>query len=243
MKWTLEVVIERLTEIKQKGFIGIPKGTFRVDDGVVGQILEREFHVAENNLCLRDLGEFELKALRKTSKNLTLAHKTPETGLNPIQVFDRFGYIRKSNRHPDEMRKKLFCTVNGKKANPQGLKLWSENNHTVDMSFGDEIICKWNLERTLEKIDQIILVTAQTQGKANTADEKFHYTAAQLMRGLKPLSELINNSIVVIEFSIDQHVADDGAPLGKRPHDRGPHIRIPRGKIKKAYNEVIPLPI
>jgi hypothetical protein len=243
MEWTLKAVQKRLVEIKAKGFLSIPEGSFRTDDGVVGQVLEREFHVQENNLRLRDLGEFELKALRKTSKNLTLAHKSPEVGMNPIQVFDRFGYIRRSNRNPLEMRKKLFCTVNGKKPNPQGLRLWSENEHTVDMFFGDEMICKWNLKETLNKIDQIILVTAQTQGKANTADEKFHYVEAKLMKGLKNLTELINNSIVVIEFSVDQHVDDNGIAISKRPHDRGPHIRIPKGKIKKAYNEVTDIPI
>ena len=54
--WTKEAVIERLKEINSKGFISVPKGMFRADDGIVGQILEREFGVAENNLHLADLG-------------------------------------------------------------------------------------------------------------------------------------------------------------------------------------------
>ena len=41
--WTKEAVIERLKEINSKGFISVPKGMFRADDGIVGQILEREF--------------------------------------------------------------------------------------------------------------------------------------------------------------------------------------------------------
>lgn len=50
--WTKEAVIERLKEINSKGFIPVPQGMFRADDGIVGQILEREFGVAENNLIL-----------------------------------------------------------------------------------------------------------------------------------------------------------------------------------------------
>lgn len=242
MEWTLEAVVQKLKEIKEKGFISIPEGMHRTDDGIVGQVLEREFHIEENNLCLRDLGEFELKALRTKSKNLTLAHKTTKKGMTPIQIFDRFGYIRVSNRDPNQMKKKLFCTVNGRKANRQTLKLKSENSVTVDMYSGDEHLCHWDLTETLKKIDQIILVTADTQGKTNAKDEKFHYTKAWLMRGLNDLTDLINNGIVVIEFSIDQPLDDYGNPM-KAPHDRGPHIRIAKGKIKKAYQEVIDLGI
>src|SRR5205809_440192 len=108
MDWTLEAVQAKLQEIKNKGFVSVPYGMYRKDDGIVGQILEREFNIKENNISLRDLGKFELKGIRRTSKNLTLAHKTSDRGLNPIQIFDRFGYIRPSNRDPGVMKKKLF---------------------------------------------------------------------------------------------------------------------------------------
>lgn len=50
MEWTKEQVIARLNEIEHKGFISVPAGMYRNDDGIVGQILEREFEVDENNL-------------------------------------------------------------------------------------------------------------------------------------------------------------------------------------------------
>ena len=97
--WTKEAVIERLKEINSKGFISVPKGMFRADDGIVGQILEREFGVAENNLHLADLGTYELKGMRKkkgkTSK-LTLFHQTSTSGMTPRQIFNRFSYEKPS---------------------------------------------------------------------------------------------------------------------------------------------------
>ena len=67
MIWTLPKVKKKLAEIRDKGFITIPTEMFRTDDGIVGQIIEREFGIAENNLSVGDLGEFELKGMRKHS--------------------------------------------------------------------------------------------------------------------------------------------------------------------------------
>ena len=56
--------------------------------------------------------------------------------------------------------------------------------------------------------------------------------------GLKPLKDLIDNDIIVIDFCIDQPLASDGTPTAS-PHDRGPHIRVPVSKLAQAYNRVI----
>ena len=37
MEWTKEQVIRRLKEIEKKGFIPVPDGMYRNDDGIVGQ--------------------------------------------------------------------------------------------------------------------------------------------------------------------------------------------------------------
>ena len=47
MEWTKDEVIKKMEELRDKGFISVPEGMFRKDDGIVGQILEREFGVAE----------------------------------------------------------------------------------------------------------------------------------------------------------------------------------------------------
>ena len=111
MIWTREQIQKRLLEIKAKGFLSIPDGMYRKDEGVVGQILEREFGIQENNISVRDLGSFELKGMRKKSGKLTLCHKKTDAGLSPIEVFDRFGYERPSNRDKLIIKKKLFSTI------------------------------------------------------------------------------------------------------------------------------------
>ena len=237
MEWTLEAVQKRLGEIKAKGFIPIPEGMYRKDDGIVGQILEREFGIVENNISLGDLGKFELKGIRRKSSNLTLSHKTPEKGLNPTAIFHRFGYRRTSQSKPGVFKKNLFVTVNGVKPNPLGLKLRGIHGTAVDMVYGDEFLSEWDLTNPLKKIDQIILAVANTTGATKASDEKFHYERAFLLDGLKPLKELIDTGIIVIEFCIDQPIMEDGTPL-KPPHDRGPHIRVPMRKLRQAYKEV-----
>lgn len=98
MHWTKEQIHKRLLEIKAKGFLPIPSGMYRKDEGVIGQILESEFGIKENNISVRDLGSFELKGMRRKSGTLTLGHKTTDLGLSPIEVFERFGYIIRPHR-------------------------------------------------------------------------------------------------------------------------------------------------
>lgn len=54
MHWTEEQIHKRLLEIQAKGFLPIPDGMYRKDEGVIGQILEREFGIKENNISVRD---------------------------------------------------------------------------------------------------------------------------------------------------------------------------------------------
>jgi len=231
--WTIEAIAAKLADIKAKGFINIPTQMFRSDEGVVGQILEREFNIRENNLKVGDLGEFELKGMRKNSSTLTLCHRTPESGLNPIQIFDRFGYIRASNRDRSIMKKKLFCTITGKGFNKNGFILKPDRQSYIDLFYKDEFICKWNLTDAIGKINKLILVIAETKGTTNSKDEQFHYIQGFLFNGLKPINELVRQGKIVIDFCIDQALNSD-----KGPHDRGPHIRIPKTQLASAYNEV-----
>ncbi|MBW8001572.1 MAG: hypothetical protein FVQ80_06070 [Planctomycetes bacterium] len=236
MDWTIEQVTNKLQEVANKGFLAILSSMYRSDEGVVGQILEREFGVQENNLSLRDLGTFELKAMRFNSKTLTLCHKTTSKGLTPLEIFDRFGYIKPSKRDPAVLKKKLFTTVKGNRANNHGFILHSGTDSSIDMFCKDEFICQWELTEQLEKIDKIILTLAKTQGKVNSKAESFHYVKADIYDSLKNLSSLVNEGTIVIDFCIDQPVGSN-----RSPHDRGPHIRIPKSKLPRAYNNITPL--
>lgn len=235
MDWTIEIVKEKLLEIEAKGFIPIPSGTFRTDDGIVGQVLEREFGVAENNLHMADLGgTYELKGMRqrKNKSNLTLFHQTSSSGLNPINIFDRFGYHRKSNRS-DVMMKKLFTTIKGNRTNSLGFILKALNEDDIGLYYNDEYLATWDLTDAKQKISQVILALAETQGAANSKTEKYHYNEVYLLSGVKNISEAISKGSVVMDLCIDQ-------PAGgsKAPHDRGPHIRIPVKKLGDLFESV-----
>ncbi|MDR0852832.1 MAG: MvaI/BcnI family restriction endonuclease [Clostridiales Family XIII bacterium] len=235
MKWYKQNVIEKMHEIEAKGFIPIPDGTFRKDDGIVGQILEREFGVAENNLHLADLGTYELKGMRykKNKPNkLTLFHKTSSMGMSPIEIFDRFGYIRKSNRS-DQMKKKLFTTIKGDKENNLGFILTAHNESKIELHYQNEYLATWDLTEAKNKLDRVILAFAETTGKTNARDEKFHYIKAYILSGVKNLSDAISSGAVVMDLCIDQP-----ADKSKGAHDRGPHIRIPIKKLNDLFETV-----
>lgn len=235
MEWTKESVTQRLAEINAKGFIPIPQMMFRRDDGVVGQILEREFGVSENNIHLADLGTFELKGMRikkNRTGTLTLFHQTSSDGLTPLQIFDRFGYERKSNRS-EIIKKKLFTTIKGERPNSLGLMLKADSEDGIELYYHDEYLARWDLSASRHKIEQVILAFAETRGAPNTSGEEFHYTKAFLLDDLRSISEAIRSGAVVMDLCIDQP-----ADKSKRPHDRGPHIRISVRKLDYLYRTI-----
>lgn len=235
MQWTKENVITRLNEISQKGYIPVPIDMFRTDDGIVGQILEREFGVQENNLHLADLGTFELKGMRKRKGKtclLTLFHQTSCSGLTPIEIFNRFGYIRQSNRS-NILKKKLFTTIRGDKINSLGLILKPQGNDMVALYFKDEYLATWDLSSCKTKIQKVILAFATTQGKTNSPDETFHFNEAYLLSNPNNIANAINTGAIVMDLCIDQPA--DGS---KSAHDRGPHIRISVKKLASLFETV-----
>lgn len=231
--WNKEEVKTKLIEIKKKGFLSVPEDMYRKDDGIVGQILERQFGVQENNLQLGDLGDFELKGMRnrKSKSNLTLFHKKPISGKTVIEIFDRFGYIKRSKRDPQVMKKKLFTTIKGGKPNSLDLWLKANNSSEINLYYQDEYISTWDLD--LSKIKQMVLAFADTQGTVNSKEEKFHFVEAYIMSGINDITSLINDGILVMDLCVDQALNSS-----KGPHDRGPHLRIPVSKLNKLYRNI-----
>lgn len=235
MEWTKENVIQKMEELRDKGFIRIPADMFRKDDEIVGQILEREFGVAENNLHLADLGTYELKGMRKNKANtLTLFHQTSTAGLTPNQIFDRFSYEKPSQRD-GSLKRKLFTTIYGNKVNSLGFILRGNGDANVDLFFKDEYLATWDLTSGNGKIKQVLLALAETRGAANSNDEEFHFVEAFILSSPKNIYDAIASGAVVMDLCIDQPASD----FRKRaPHDRGPHIRIPIRKLNSLFDNV-----
>lgn len=237
MEWTKEKVVAKIKEISEKGFIPIPEGIYRKDDGIVGQVLEREFGVPENNIHLADLGTYELKGMRlkkNKSSNLTLFHQKSTSGMTPNQIFERFSYERPSNRD-GSLKRKLFTTIKGNKPNNLGFILKASGDSTVELYYQDEYLATWDLTSGEGKIKQILLAMAETIGVANSKDEHFHFVKAYILSSPKNIYEAISTGAVVMDLCIDQPASDFGK---KVPHDRGPHIRIPIKKLNALFDSV-----
>lgn len=231
--WTKEAVIERLRIISEKGYIPVPQNMFRTDDGIVGQILEREFGINENNLHIADLGTYELKGMRKNKKNmLTLFHQTSTYGMTPVEIFNKYGYIKASNR-TGIMKKKLFTTIRGNNYNNRGFILRANAEDEIYLYHGDDYLATWNLTVGKAKIHKVVLVFAETIGITDSPSEKFHYIEGYLLSHPRPLDEAISSGAVVMDLCIDQP-ADGSAGV----HDRGPHIRIPVAKLHYLFDEI-----
>ncbi len=234
-KWTKNHVIEKIVEISNKGYIPIPDGMYRKDDGVIGQVLEREFGIKENNLHIADLGTYELKGMRikkGKSNKLTLFHQKSTSGMTPLQIFDRFCYEKPSKRD-GSLKRKLFTTIKGNRINNLGFILKAKNKYDVDLYYKDEYLATWDLSSGNAKINQILLALAETRGVANSRDEEFHFTKAYILSAPKNIYEAIDAGAVVLELCIDQSI-DKTEP----PHDRGPHIRIPLKKLDTLFESI-----
>ena len=237
MEWTKERVAAKIREISEKGFISIPEGTYRKDDGIVGQVLEREFGVPENNIHLADLGTYELKGMRlkkNKSNNLTLFHQTSTSGMSPREIFERFSYEGPSKRD-GSLKRKLFTTIKGNKKNNLGLILNAGGESTVSLYYNDEYRATWDLSNSTGKINQVLLAMAETTGTVNSKDEKFHFVKAYILSDPKNIYEAISRRGVVMDLCIDQPASDFGK---KAPHDRGPHIRISVKKLQLLFDSV-----
>lgn len=233
MQWTKGQVIYRLREIERKGYIPIPVGMYRNDDGIVGQILEREFGVDENNLHIADLGTYELKGMRiNRNSNLTLFHQTSSEGMTPLQIFDNFSYIRASRRD-GSLKRKLFTTISGIRMNSLGFILRPSGACNVDLYHRDQYLASWDLSSGLSKIQQVLLAFAETIGQRNTDEEMFHFISAFILRSPRNIYTAISDGAVVMDLCMDQP-ADKSKPV----HDRGPHIRIPIRKLHSLFDVV-----
>ncbi len=234
-QWDLKSITEKLEEIERQGLMSIPATMYRDDDGIIGQILEREFVKEEDNGNFRDLTNYELKAMRyrkKISGNLTLFHKTSSAGLKPLEIFERFKQASPSQRDPSVMKWKLFTSIYGNKENSQGFRIQAVNDHELKLFCRGEYLSTWDITEGLKKIDKMILVFAETTRSTRSDNEQFHYMKAIAYENAINLAEAVNSGAIFMDLCIDQPY-----DCSKAPHDRGPHIRINNAKLDMLYEK------
>lgn len=231
---TLEELVQKLRQIKDKGFIK----THRAHDTGIGKTLEDLLEIKENNLKIPDLGEYELKAKRLDSSSmLTIATKSPEPkGVNKI-LFNNYKY-------KDELGEfNLHSTVVGSRLNPQGFRINLQEDRLI-LENKNKVIAYWPIsvfDVIVSKSSKILLVFAETKGERKTQSEQFHFVEAYLLSGLN--LEKFKSAIRSDKLKVDIRlgVYRSGASKGKY-HDHGTGFRINKKdflEIFDAYKKLI----
>lgn len=226
---------EKLKEIFSMGYIDNICVDRKNDDGNIGQTLERVFGIEENNKASPDFSDCgtELKTSRnKTKSKITLFTKSPNIGMKTKDIFDTYSYISRSKRDPSLIKKKLNTTIKYGKYNNRGFILKTDGNNVYiykKENDTDILICGWeNIE--CQKIENTLLVFADTKGKTNSKEEVFHYTSAVWLENPMSLTEAIKEGLIVVEFAMEN-------AAGKL-HDRGVKFRISKKNLYKMFKDV-----
>jgi hypothetical protein len=230
-----KIINEKLKEIFVMGYIENICVDRKNDDGNIGQTIERKLGIEENNKSQPDFLDYnvELKTSRnKTKSKITLFTKVPDIGMKTRKIFEKYGYTSKSKRYPTINKKKLNTTITYGKYNNRGFTLKTKNDNIfIYKKDGDnEVeICGWsNLEN--QKINNTLLVFADTKGKTNSKDELFHYTSAVWLENPISIVEAIKQGLIVIEFAIEE--------VDGKFHDRGVKFRISKTNLYKMFKNI-----
>lgn len=226
----LKQLTEKLLEINKMGFVK----THLPHDPGVGRTLEDLLGIKENNLCLPDIGEIELKAKRIESESmLTLATKSPDPrGVNRI-LFETYKYKDEKGCYV------LHSTVYGSRFNPQGFKIVLQDGKLVLKNKKNIEAC-WPLsifdEVLKSKSNKIVLVFAKTKGERKTKKERFHYIEAYFLSGLNidKFKEAIKQNKLKIDIRIGIYRS---GKLKGQYHDHGTGFRINKRDFLNLFNK------
>jgi len=219
-KKSLDFIIKRLKEIKNRGFISSRRG---YDTGI-GHTLEQLLGLKENNLSIPDWGTFEVKGQRiETGSYITILTKKPDKIKN-AKILERYGYPR-----PKNGKMVIHQTVFLNKLNRQGFVLKDNiKKRTIDLYKKNTLLGSYKKSdlrsKFLEKIgDGIILVFAES--KKYKGIEKFRYAEAYLLKDFV-FKRYLNN--IYYDIRIGRY--PDG-----RPHDHGSAFRVKKSDLKKIF--------
>lgn len=202
-------LLDALREISAQGFIT----TLRAGDTGVGKTLENLLGIKDNSDKGPDFGNIELKARRLNKGNKqSLFTQVPNweisTAKSAWDILKNYGYERNG-------KLKLYCTIDAKSPNSQGLYLaiddardrLTQRHRNVD-PLPDDSVASWDLEtlrsRLVEKHSHTFWVGALARG--SKADEQFHYVRAEYTRApsVRNFEALVEAGILTVDYLIKQ---------------------------------------
>ncbi len=224
----LKEVIDRLQEIKNKGFVP----SLRKGSTGIGYTFESLFGIQENNIPIPDIGgRVEIKTVRRDSQSLITLF-TFNRGVWHIKqkkLIQRYGYI------DEKGRRALKNTVFYGRPIPQGISLEVDESkntvHLIDVNTG-ETLATWDVYVIvgifMTKLSRLLLVIADR--KVEKGKEYFYYNEAYLLTDPSPRKFLqaFKNSLIGID--IRMHLKDSGAV-----RNRGTAFRIKEKDLIALY--------
>jgi len=179
---TLDETLQRLQELKSKGYIR----THRQGQTGIGKTLEDLLEIEENNISLANTTFAEFKSARKGSQSmLTLFTKSPLPPKANTNLLDRFGYVTPLSKG----RKVLHTTAKATEYNmlkgKVGFKIDVKKDKLSLVSASGEELGYWD-ESTLKesfenKLYHVLYVLADYRGRGK--DEEFWFNEAWLLSG------------------------------------------------------------
>lgn len=196
---TLTEFKEAFLALKAKGWI---KSERRGPTGI-GQTLEKNLGLPENNIALPDLGEVELKS-----------HRIGSTSLITLFTFNRkvwkmkpLDAIRKYGTEDQNGRLGLYFTMS-RTPNGSGLFLQVEREYISVRHISGQLIAEWELkaleQRFKAKVPALILVSAFSEMRGDF--EWFTFDRAQILTGTS--ADIIYNQILAGNILVDLRLHD-----------------------------------
>ena len=227
-------LLSKMERIARSGFIPAEC----TGSTAIGRTLESALGLAINSSPLPDYKGIEIKSKRRESKTRkTLFAKVPDWELSSLNSFreflDAYGYEKNGLR-------RLNCTVNALRRNPQGLKLAVDYGFDLLLESGEKNgevfnnILVWALpilrQKISEKHKETFWVSAETRKVGGR--EEFLFKSVEYTRSPRShqFSDLLATGLVTIDHLIKEK--------GRVAHERGPLFKI----NKTGFQLLFPAP-
>lgn len=158
-------LLEKLRELAKKG----PLKAIKTGDTAIGMTIEHALGIEANSLKTPDYKGIELKSAREKAKaqknRSTIFAQVADWKISPFknsgEIVDKYGYMRDADL-------KLYCTINTKMPNPQGLQFEYRANEDllVEKHITDGDVAYWQgailRARLLEKHKETFWIQAES---------------------------------------------------------------------------------
>ena len=227
---TLNETLERLSELKNRGYIR----THRAGQTGIGKTLEDLLEIEENNISISNTAFAEIKSARKASQSmLTLFTKSPFPKEANTKLLSRFGYFTPQSGGRKILHTTTWATGYNTLRGKLGFKIEVAPGKLLLVSATGEELAYWD-EPTLKssfenKLHHVLYVLADYRGSEN--EEEFWFNEAWLLTGFdfNGFVQAVSDGIICIDTRIGQY--PDG-----RTHDHGTGFRVFPDKLSQCFS-------